>query len=630
MRTKPILRYSSYLFFLCASFALGALFFVVHNKCINFSVLEHYNPGSPSILLDDQGNEWARFQLDRRHPIKLEQMPDHLIKAFIAAEDWSFFTHSGLSYKGILRSILVNIYHGRRVQGASTITQQLVRLLFFEANKTFTRKLKEQLFALLVERQFTKEQILETYLNHVCFGCGIYGVEAACQRFWGKHAYDISLDESAVLAAIMRSPRRYCPITHPLSAQRRRNVVLNSMRKLRFINEEQYQQATQVVVEVRQPDATGMAPHLKETMRIFLEDMVGKATLYTGGMTIQTTLNQDIQQKAERSFHEQMMQLRENLFSDVDGALISVDTKTGAIKSLIGGFSFAVSQFNRALQARRQVGSIFKPILYASAIDVGMSFVDTDIDEEFHMKQGGTTWSPNNFNMKFAGQMTLANALSRSNNIIAIKTLLKVGIPKVISAAKACHLRGPFPPYPSLALGCVDATLKEMAGMFNIFANDGVYVQPHYIKWVKNKWGTKIWKYASAKERVFSSRVTGQVSKALSLGLQRVRWMMPQKWVDGDAISKTGTTNDSRTCWFVGSTPELTTAVYVGCDDNRSMGRNVYPIRTTFPIWMGLNRELKLTQKKFMYDPSLREVLIDEKTGELVSSRGRGIIEILV
>src|SRR5579885_1277524 len=294
---------------LIASTILGGIWFITHNKCIDFSVLEYYQAGQPSIVLDDEGHEWTRFQLDRREPIPLEKMPKHLIQAFIAAEDWRFFEHAGISWKGIIRSALVNLYHGRKVQGASTITQQLVRLLYFDAKKTFSRKIKEQLVAIMVEAQFTKEQILETYLNHVCFGCGIYGVEAACQRFWGKKAADISLDEAAVLAAIMRSPSRYCPIINPLSAEKRRDVILHSMRKLNIITQEEYELAKSLPVKVKDQDEP-FAPHMKEMIRIFLEEQVGKTALYNGGLIIQTTLNRALQEKAQRAFARQFKQLR--------------------------------------------------------------------------------------------------------------------------------------------------------------------------------------------------------------------------------------------------------------------------------------------------------------------------------
>ena len=187
--------------------------------------------------------------------------------------------------------------------------------------------------------------------------------------------------------------------------------------------------------------------------------------------------------------------------------------------------------------------------------------------------------------MAFDGQMSLAWALSVSNNIVAIKTLLKMGVKRVISLAKTFNLNCEFNPYPSLALGCVDVTLKSTVGMFNTFANNGVYVEPHCIKWVKNKWGTKIWKVKPKNQRVINTRISGQVVKVLQLGLQRLKKRFPQKWVNSQAISKTGTTNDSRICWFVGSTPSLTTGIYIARDDNKPMGKNIYPLRTAFPIW---------------------------------------------
>lgn len=274
----------SLLFIFCITTCLagGAFFYLLDNHIIDLSPLAHYNPGKPSILLDDQGNEWARFSLDRRQPISLHEMPRHLINAFIAAEDWQFFDHGGISWKGIMRSTLINAYNRRIVQGASTITQQLVKLLFFDSQRTFSRKIKEQVYSFLVERQFTKEYILETYLNHIYFGCGIYGVQAASQRFWGKNAADLTIDQSAVLASIVRSPNHYCPINSPKAAQSRRDVILKSMSKLKLISVQEYEQAVAQPVIILKNDTVLCAPHLKETIRLFLENLVGKEKVYTG------------------------------------------------------------------------------------------------------------------------------------------------------------------------------------------------------------------------------------------------------------------------------------------------------------------------------------------------------------
>lgn len=625
-----IFSYIGSIFVVLSAFLCGALFFIVQNHRVDFSILS-YNTGHPSLLCDDEGNVWGKFQLDRREPIEGATLPDHLINAFIAAEDWDFFKHNGISWKGIIRSILVNIYHGRKAQGASTITQQLVKLLFFDSQKTFTRKIKEQLYALLIECQLTKRQILYTYLNHVCFGCGIYGVEAASQRFWSKHAHEISIEQAATLAGIIRSPARHCPLVYPLSAQKRRDIILGKMKYLCFIDEQEYQYglAQPMIVNNKHDDV--FAPQIKEMLRIQLETSVGKTALYAEALHIQTTINQKMQEIAQEIFKAEITKLRQEFGHDIDGGMIVLDCKTGEIKALVSGFDFAISKFNRVTQARRQIGSTLKPLIYACAIEQGLTFAHTEMDEPTEWLQNNVIWAPKNYNKKFNGQITLAYALSHSNNIVSIKTLLKVGAQSVINLAKKCCIKSHFHTYPSLALGCIDTTLLEVAGMFNVFANDGIYVEPHLISWIKDRWGTRIHKTIVDSERVLDSRVAGQVKAVLSLGPARVKKMYgPAAWVKSDVISKTGTTNDSRTCWYAGSTPELTTVIWIGFDDNRPMGDNVYPIRTALPIWLAFNRAIERNEQHFLYDPSLCKVIIDERTGLPSELNKKGAITILV
>jgi penicillin-binding protein 1A len=338
-----------------------------------------------------------------------------------------------------------------------------------------------------------------------------------------------------------------------------------------------------------------------------------------------------MQSVAHDVFKTEMIRLRKEYGADIDGGLIVIDRKNGEIKALIGGFDFGASKWNRVTQAHRQIGSLLKPLVYAAAIAKGMTFADTDIDEPFELIQNNTIWAPKNYNKRFNGQITLAYALSHSNNIVSIKTFLRVGAQPIIDLAKKCRLQGAFHAYPSLALGCVDATLCEAVGMFNVFANDGVYVEPHALSWVKNRWGARIYKTNPESERVMASRIVGQVASVLCLGPERMKFLYGiNNWIKPYAMSKTGTTNDSRTCWFVGSTPTLTTAIYVGFDDNRSMGKNVFPIKTALPIWVAFNRAIDQTEAAFSYDPSLREIVINEYTGES-SFRGQsGAISILV
>ena len=612
------------------AFVLGLLFCLQNNLWIDFSVLENYNPGRPSILLDDAGQEWARFEMDRRQIVSLKTVPKHLIDAFLVSEDRDFFKHVGVSLKGILRSTLVNIKHGRIVQGASTITQQLVKLLFFDSRRTFKRKIKEQLVALLVERQFTKEQILETYLNHVYFGCGIYGVESAAKRFFGKTVSDLTICESATLASIVKSPGQYCPLLCPLSAQARRNLVLQQIAKLKIIDQGTCNQLISEPLKVCELDQDQLAPHLKEAIRQFMEHKFGKYALYHEGLIIKTTLNVESQRQAQIEFRKQFLKLKKELGETVDGALISMDTKSGAIKSLIGGADFNNSKFDRALQARRQMGSIFKPIVYSAALQAGYNFTHTEIDEPVEVSFGGQLWRPRNNNRKFAGSMTLARALSISNNVIAVKTLVLAGCDKVAKLAENFNLPGPICAYPSLALGCIDVTLKEATGVFNVFANNGIYVEPYYLQWVKDQWGAKIWRHTDVNKRVLPTNISSQVTKVLGIGMDRFIAKLGGKKLLAESIGKTGTTNDSRTCWFAGATPSLTTVLYLGKDDNSPLGHDIYPIWTLFPIWLGLYQKLVKMPEQFVYDPTLTEVSVDAVTGAKVWFEDEETIRILV
>lgn len=609
------------LFFLSLSFGLGSFLYITQRPWVDLSVLEHYNPGQPSVLLDCQGVEWGKFQLDKREIVTFNDLPEHLIHAFLAAEDWNFFTHHGISIKGIIRSTCINIYNRKIIQGASTITQQLVKLLFFDLSRSFKRKIKEQFLSLIVEKQFTKEQILETYLNHVYFGCGIYGVQAACNRFWNTCVKDITIDQAATLAGIVRSPRRYCPLYNKEQSEKRRNVVLNSMHKLDFINDQQRIYYQELPLKTTTLSEYSIAPHLKETIRIYLEELLGKEQLYTHGLKIYTTLDINVQKTAEKTFYSKVKKLQETTIPVLDGALITLDPPTGAIRALIGGFDYSTSQFNRALKAKRQIGSTFKPLIYATALTSGLNFNHTALDEPLTVTHKSSLWSPQNSYNYFEGQITLARALSRSNNIVTIKTLLATGINKTILNAQQAGITSKIAPYPSLALGCIDCTLQETASMINMFANKGTYVKPYFIKAIKDQWGNKIYKHKPEHRLVFDHKISDQVVKILEIGVTRIQNLLKLDTLPYHIFGKTGTTNDFRTCWFAGSTPYYTTALYLGCDDNRSLyGKNVYASRTALPLWHEFNKALNKKHKSFTYHPHLKEIIIDQKTGTLLPS----------
>lgn len=606
------------IFILISSMILAGLFFIYLYIPVDFTPLEYYQNSNPSILLAHDGTEWARFEISRKDIITIGELPKHLINAFLAAEDGEFFTHHGISLRGIIRSSLVNLSNRNRAQGASTITQQLVKQLFLDSKKSFTRKIKEQFVALAVESKFTKEHILQTYLNHVYFGAGIYGIEAAAQRFWAICAKDLNIHQSATLAAILKSPKKYCPIYNKENSKKRRDAILKNMLISGMINKNQYEFAIKQEIETIDEDKYSKAPHLKESIRNYLEDLLGKKELYTKGFKIQTTIDPEIQEKAELIFKSRIKTLRSEFNEEIDGAMISLDTKTGEIKAVIGGLDYNKSKFNRAFSAKRQLGSIFKPIIYSAALEMGLSLADLATDEQIIFNDYGNIWSPRNSIRKFEGQMTLARALYRSNNIISIKTLLSVGLDPVIDLAYKSGIIGPIGKHKSIALGCIDATIKEACGMFNIFANNGIFVQPHYIKWVKDEWGNKIHNFVPIKRRVISSKTASQIAKVLSISMEK--HFENTNLSSMQSIGKTGTTNGARTCWFMGATPKLMTGFYIGCDNNKELGKSVFSSKTVLPMWVDFNKSLnhESVNLNFKFDESLKEVTINSKTGDMI------------
>lgn len=597
----------------CLAITVGILY---HTQ-VDVVALVHYDPGTPSVLLDDQGEVWAQFAIDRREPVTIDQVPIHVINAFLAAEDWTFFSHHGISYKGIIRSLFANLYYGRRAQGASTITQQLVKLLFLDSSKTFTRKIKEQCYALVVEYNYTKEQILEMYLNHIYFGCGIYGIKAAARRFWNCSVTELSIEQGAALAAVIRSPGTYCPLLHLSSCQNRRNLILKNMSNLGFIDFDmcaELQSKPLAIIET--VDTDFVAPHFKHMIVKQLKSLYGTSVIYKGGLVVQTTLNQAMQKSAQESFDCHIHKIRDLISSQAQGALVSIEACTGKIKALIGGQGlFKLSPFNRAEQAYRQIGSLFKILVYAQAVDSGLTFDMTSVDQPITVKYQTQKWSPRNWDDRFEGQVTLAHALSRSNNIIAVKTFLHVGPRKILQLARDCNLPVPNFAYPSLALGCIDCNLTQVAGMFNVIVNKGIYVKPYSIEWIKDKNGRKIWQVVPECKSILSWKTSSQVGKVLEASIKRIYQAAICKPLPFDVMTKTGTTNQSRTCWYVGANPEITTAVYIGCDNNQSLGENVYPLRTAFPIWYKYYSTLKPVHRVFEYEPSLQTISIDQYTG---------------
>jgi penicillin-binding protein 1A len=389
------------------------------------------------------------------------------------------------------------------------------------------------------------------------------------------------------------------------------------MQKLGFITTQEYERAKkEKLIVLDFVRGTPIRRYILEWIRVWAENIWGKETLYHKGLIIQTSINLDVQAAAEKSFTSVVTVLRTKLGDGLNGGLMSMEPFTGQIKACVGGFNFMQSQFNRAFQARRQMGSSFKPYIYAYGIERGIELDQIMVDEPIELVQpDGQTWTPKNWNNKFEGPMTLARALTLSNNIITIKLFLDLGIKDVAQWIKRFGFKNSVPPYPSAALGTTEVSVEENCAAFNVFAANGIYVKPYLVEWVKDEWGSKLWEYQPVKYRVLSSKVASKMINALSHRMVLNKQTSRLGWFDADSIGKTGSTNGAATTWFVGATPDLTTTVYVGRDDNKPMGTQVFASATAFPVWLGLYNAISHKKKNFYIDPGLVETSIDWYTG---------------
>jgi penicillin-binding protein 1A len=391
---------------------------------------------------------------------------------------------------------------------------------------------------------------------------------------------------------------------------------LYSMSKLGFITQEEYTKATKTKLEINDHiSGNPIQLYIQDLVRQWAENKWGREALYRNGLRIKTTIDLDMQVKAERAFAQVVHGLRSQMGTTLNGGMITLEASTGKIKVMIGGIDFRKSQFNRAVQARRQIGSSLKPILYSLALKAGFHASDVFVDEPFELEMSaGQVWRPKNWYDDFKGPMTLVRALTISTNTIAVQLLLKIGTQNLIRWCRLFGLPKDLPDYPSIVLGTPEVTVEQNAAAFNVFANNGVYVKPTLIEWVKDSTGTKLWESDYEQYRVVDSVVNSKIVNMLSHRMNMSQKLSKNGWIEGESIGKTGTTNGKGTTWFVGATPELTTALYLGHDNNKPLG--LYANSTTFPIWVDFHKSVPSKKKHFYIDPSLKEVSIDWLTGE--------------
>ncbi len=558
---------------------------------ISDSVMEEgLVPDAVSQFYDNENTViYTTASAEHRLPVKLDKIPKHVQAAFVSIEDNRFYEHSGIDYRGTFRALVSNIM-GQEVQGGSTITQQLAKNAFLTQERTLSRKVKEAFLARQLENKYTKDEILNMYLNQIYFGEGAYGVESASLKYFGKHVQDISLAEAAALAAIPKSPNYYDPMENPKANKERRDIVLDQMVKYGHITQADAQKAKAEDVKIRKEESAGKTKDLRSYFFDYISqqiiDKYGADALYKGGLKIYTTLDSSLQSKAESSIRY----LPDIWTNDPDHltqpqvGLVAIDPTNGYIKAMVGGRG--QDKFNRAVLAQRQPGSAFKPFVYLTAMDNGMNAA-TMVDDK-PLQIGG--WAPQNSSGSFHGTVTLRTALSRSYNIPAIRVALKVGTTKVMNMAKACGITtlvedGPYTDNnPAMALGGLTKGVSplEMAASYGTIANNGVYNQPVSIIKIVDRNGKVIFEHKHSPKQVVSAKAAYQTTDMLKDVL--ISGTAGGSGIGRPAAGKTGTTDDSKDAWFVGYTPNLSCAVWVGDDRSRSMG-SMYGSGAPLSIW---------------------------------------------
>jgi penicillin-binding protein 1A len=493
--------------------------------------------------------------------VSLKDLPPYLPKAFIAIEDRRFYSHYGIDPIGILRAAVTNILHRGVSQGGSTLTQQLAKNLFLTQERTLERKLQEVELAIWLERKHSKAQILELYLNRVYFGSGAYGVEAAAQKYFGKPAKNVTLAEAAMLAGLVKSPSRLAPDRNPEGAEARAKVVLAAMADAKFITEQQAHAVGTHPSYAVKPASAGTIGYVADWIGEVLDDLVGQIDQ---SIVVETTIDPKLQIAAEAAVIDELA-AKSVKFNVSQGALVAM-TPDGAVRAMVGGRNYADSQFNRAVTAKRQPGSAFKPFVYLTAIEAGLTPETIRQDAPLDVKG----WRPENYSHEYFGAVTLTQALAMSLNTVAVRLGLEVGAANVVRTAHRLGIASKLEPNASIALGTSEVSPLELVGAYAPFANGGYAASPHVVDRIRTVDGNKIL-YARAPDapgRVIDLR-----------GIAMMNTMMEQTLISGTArkadipgwtaAGKTGTSQDFRDAWFVGYTAKLVTGVWLGNDDNR-------------------------------------------------------------
>src|SRR5206468_3175717 len=577
---------------LVAGIAALWAFTILPRSLPSVTALETLQPIQGTKIYDDNDEAITELHVERRILVPLAQIPQSLRDAILATEDRRFYSHWGIDPIGVARAVIQNYRRGRIVEGGSTITQQLTKVLFLTPDKSLERKLKEAVLALELERRYSKDRILEMYLNQVYFGHGSYGVEAAARTFFGKPVSELTVKESALIAGLPRAPSNYSPFDRAEAAKRRREVVLRRMVDYGVLKDEEAKRLAKTDLGLIPPErrrTTGQ--YFVDYVQQTLEAKYGPDLVLKGGLNVYTTLNPTMQLAAEQSLRDGLKalqgrstQARPGEFPE--GAVVTVEPQTGYVKTMVGGSDFLRSEFNRAVQAKRQPGSAFKPFIYIAALEAGFTAASQieDSPVSYAVGSNGQSWKPENYDRKFRGATTLQQAIEESVNVVTGELQERVGINKTVQVARRLGISSRLDINLRLALGTSDLSLLELTSAYSAFANQGVWMPPVTIRYVTDSQGKLLEEHVPEGREALSPETAYVITNMLRGVVERGTGQ-GAKALGRPVAAKTGTTNDYSNAWFIGFTPRLATGVWVGYDRPRSLGKDETGSRVAVPIW---------------------------------------------
>ncbi|MEX2146635.1 MAG: PBP1A family penicillin-binding protein [Candidatus Rokuibacteriota bacterium] len=567
-------------------------FTILPRSLPSVSALESLQPLQGTKVYDDNDELLTELHVERRIFVPLAHIPQTLRDAVLATEDRRFYYHWGIDPIGIARASYANYKSGRIVEGGSTITQQLTKLLFLTPDKSVERKLKEAVLALELERRYSKDRILEMYLNQIYFGNGAYGVEAASRTYFGKSVSEVTVREAALLAGLPRAPSAYSPFEHADLARRRREVVLRRMVDYGVLEDSEGKKLAKSDLGLIPPERRRTSgQYFLEYVQRSLEAKYGADMVFKGGLNVYTTLSPSMQLQAEQALRDGLRALegrtKTRKGEHPEGAVVTIEPQTGYVRAMVGGYDFFRSEFNRAVQARRQPGSAFKPFVYVAALEAGLTPA-TRVDDapvSYAVGPNGQAWKPDNYDLKFRGPTTLQQALEESVNVVTVKVQERVGLSKTIQVARRFGITSPLDANLSLALGTSDLNLLEITSSYGALANQGAWLPPTAVRYITDAHGKLLEEHVPEPKEAVSPE-TAYVITHMLRGVVERGTGQAAKVLGRPIAAKTGTTNDYSNAWFIGFTPRLATGVWVGYDRPRSLGKDETGSRVAVPIWI--------------------------------------------